>query len=374
MDTQLDGCGEPGRTPLNALGVITETQEVAMSSSRDFSAAADAAGRIASQLERSEQEAPPTSSAPWRDPSPPRSDHHNEPLDPPQGAAAGRAGGRQASISPWLFVMATALNTMVAAVLAVIITLGVVRQERADNAPREMALASAYSRPALAVGSEPAQQVVGTQAIELRPIGSPDQPLRLQAQKAAPLPLQIAPEEAAREPFILVLSGAPAGTTLSGAGQIGSDTWFLSPGAASSLQIALPEWSTSVFEISMSLRRINGQVAAQAKAWIAVPPPSGPAAVGSRTDEPAAKDMQARANRLIEKGDIVAARALYQRAAELGSGSAALTLGATYDPNRLWSFGALGMVGNKERAKQWYQRASELGQPDAKARLLALGN
>jgi TPR repeat protein len=32
------------------------------------------------------------------------------------------------------------------------------------------------------------------------------------------------------------------------------------------------------------------------------------------------------------------------------------------------------MVGNKERAKQWYTRASELGQPDAKARLLALGN
>lgn len=345
-----------------------------MSSSRDFSAASDAASRIASQLERSEPDAPPTSSGPWRDQSPLRSDQRNERLDPPPGAATARASGRQASISPWLFVMATALNTMVAAVLAVIITLGVVRKERADNAPREVALASAYSRPALAVGSEPTQQVVGTQALELRSIGSPDQPLRLQAQKAAPLPLQIAPEAAAREPFILVLSGAPAGTTLSGAGQIGSDTWFLSPGAASSLQIVLPEWSTSVLEITMALRRINGQVAAQAKAWIAVPPPSGPAAVGSRTDEAAAKDMQARADRLIEKGDIVAARALYQRAAELGSGPAALTLGATYDPNRLWSFGALGMVGNKERAKQWYQRASELGQADAKARLLALGN
>jgi hypothetical protein len=337
-----------------------------MSSSRDFSAAADAASRIASHLERSEQQA--------RDQSPLRSDYRSERLDLPQGAAILRASGRQPSISPWLFVMATALNTMVAAVLAVIITLGVVRQERADNPPREMALASAASRPALAAGSEPAQQVAGTQAVELRPIGSPNAPLQLQAQKPAPLPLQIQPEEAAHEPFILVLSGAPAGTTLSGAGRIGSDTWFLSPGTAGRLEIVLPEWSTSVFEITMALRRINGSVAAQAKAWIAVPPPSSPEAVGPRTDEAAAKDMQAKADRLIEKGDIVAARTLYQRAAEMGSGSAALTLGATYDPNRLWSFGALGMVGNRERAKQWYLRASELGQPDAKARLMALGN
>jgi hypothetical protein len=348
-----------------------------MSSTRDFSAAADAASRIASQLERSEQQAaaPHASAGMWRE-APPRADYRGERLDLPRGPATSPAGGRQPSISPWLFVMATALNTMVAAVLAVIITLGVVRQERTDSAPRDMALASAVSRPALA--SDPIQQIAGTQAVELRPIGSPGAPLRLQAQKPAPLPLQIAPEEAAREPFILVLSGAPAGTTLSGAGRIGSDTWFLSPGAASGLEIVVPEWSTSVFEITMALRRVNGQVAAQAKAWIAVPPPASPDAAGPKTggriDEAAAKDMQAKADRLIEKGDIVAARALYQRAAEMGSGSAALTLGATYDPNRLWSFGALGMVGNKERAKQWYMRASELGQPDAKARLTALGN
>lgn len=354
-----------------------------MNSSRDF--AADAASHIASHLERSEQQAPAShasssaSSAAWRDQSPLRSDYRERP-DLPPGAAMLRASGRQPGISPWLFVMATALNTMVAAVLAVIITLGVVRQERTDNAPREMALASAYGRPAVA--SDAAQQVAGMQALELMPIGSPNAPLRLQAQRPAPLPLRIEPEDAARESFILVLSGAPPGTTLSGAGRIGSDTWFLSPGAASRLEIAMPEWSTSVFEITMALRRINGVVAAQAKAWIAVPPPVGPDAAGpkidnktdGRTDGAAAKDMQAKADRLIEKGDIVAARALYQRAAELGSGSAALTLGATYDPNRLWSFGALGMVGNRERAKQWYQRASELGQTDAKARLLALGN
>jgi hypothetical protein len=269
-------------------------------------------------------------------------------------------------------VMATALNTMVAAVLAVIITLGVVRQERSDTREREVTLASANSRPAIGGGSEPTE-LVGAAPIELRPIGSLSQPLRLEVQKPARLPLQIQPEEAAREAFILVLSGAPAGTTLSGAARIGSDTWFLSPGAASRVEIALPEWSTSVFEIAIALRRTNGQVAAQTKAWIAVRPPAGPDAAGPKGDD-AAKDLLAKADRLLEKGDIVAARAVYQRAAEMGSAAAALTLGATYDPNRLWSLGALGMVGNRERARQWYARAGELGHPEAKVRLLALGN
>jgi len=267
--------------------------------------------------------------------------------------------------------MATALNTMVASVLAVIITLGVVRQERSDVQPRDAALASAYARPAVTVRSESTTPNVAFQQINLRPIGSPDQPLRLEAQKPAQLSLQIQPAEAANEPFILALSGAPVGTILSGATQMSSDTWFLSPGSADRLEIALPEWSTSVFEITMALRRTNGLVAAQTKAWIAVPPPASRQPASPKLGE--AKELLARADRLLENGDIVGARAIYQRAAELGDGSAALALGATYDPNRLWSLGALGLVGNKERARQWYLRASELGHREAKARLTALG-
>ena len=298
-----------------------------------------------------------------------------------------RARNRHPGISPWLFVMATALNTMVAAVLAVIITLGVVRQERTDGPGREAALA-AYTRSTGGVGGEQTQpvQIQQTQqtqpappnlaslAVDLRPIGSPGEPLLLEAQKPARLPLQISPDEAAREPFILALAGAPAGMTLSGADRIGSDTWFVSPGSANRLEITVPEWSTTVFEVTVALRRMNGLVAAQAKAWIAAPPPASPQTAQPKVDANAAKDLLAKGDRLLEKGDIVAARAMYQRAAEMGSGTAALTLGATYDPNRLWSLGALGMVGNRERARQWYARASELGQPEAKARLTALGN
>jgi hypothetical protein len=269
--------------------------------------------------------------------------------------------------------MATALNTMVASILAVIITLGVVRQERSNTDPREAMLAPAYVQTAVGIRSEPALAKVALQKISLQPIGSPDQPLLLEPQKPAPLALQISPEEAANEPFILTLSGAPAGTTLSGATQMSSDAWFVSSGSANLLEIALPEWSTSVFEITIALRRTNGAMAAQTKAWLAVPPPANRLPANPKIDEAAAKDLLARANRLLDKGDIVGARTIYQRAAELGSASAALALGATYDPNRLWSLGAVGLMGNKERAKRWYMRASELGHPEARARLAALG-
>jgi TPR repeat protein len=302
-----------------------------------------------------------------------QSSHQDERPDGAGGAAIRRARSNQPGINPWLFVMATALNTMVAAVLAVIITLGVVRQARTDGEAREGASAAGYTRSAS--GGAPALLAAASQPIELRPIGTPDRPLRFEAGKPAPLPLRIQPENAASEPFIMVLSGVPVGIRLSGAARIGSDTWFLPPGSANQIEIAFPEWSTTVLEVAIALRRTNGLVAAQTKAWIAVPPPAMPEAVaGTTNDETAVNELLTRADQLLDKGDIVAARALYQRAADLGSGSAALTLGSTYDPYRLWSLGALGMVGNKERAKQWYSRASELGNPDAKNRLKMLAN
>jgi hypothetical protein len=335
-----------------------------MDQSRGASQAAD----VVKRLERPEEVAQPQS-LPRPSRAPPQADRPNRPLD--YGPALTRARSRAPNVSPWLFVMATALNTMVASVLAVIITLGVVRQERADVL-RDAALTPAYARPVVGVRETTAPSAP-LQQIKLPPIGSPEQPLRLEPQSPAPLALQIRPEEAANESFILTLSGAPTGTILSGATQMSSDTWFLSPGSASLLQITLPEWSTSVFEITVALRRTNGLMAAQTKAWLAVPPPASPLPASPKIEEATIKDLLAQANRLLDKGDIVGARAIYQRVANLGSASAALALGATYDPNRLWSLGVLGLVGNKERARQWYLRASELGNPEAKDRLTALG-
>lgn len=330
---------------------------------------------VTSRLERLEQFARASAQPPraWREPPPlPPPDYRDAQFDAAPGPALLRAR-RNAGISPWLFVMATALNTMVAALLAVLITLGVV-----DGQTRESQAASnGFTRVSTGYATETSRPATPTQAqaLTVRPIGSPNQPLRLEARKAMRLPLQVQPENAALEPFIMVLGGAPAGTTLSGgASRIGSDTWFLPGGTANRLEITMPEWSGTTFEVAIELRRTNGQVAAQTQAWIAVPPPGGPETTGVGNDQAAAKELLVQGSRLIERGEIVAARSVYQRAAEMGSGEAALALGATYDPNRLWALGAMGMVGNKDRAKHWYARANDLGHPEASARLRLLGN
>ncbi|HEX6000751.1 MAG TPA: hypothetical protein VFZ16_15355 [Hyphomicrobiaceae bacterium] len=266
-------------------------------------------------------------------------------------------------ISPWVFITATAINTMVAAVLAIVITLGVTHREPAPAEPEKTA--AIIARPAAE-----AQPTPEPRPVELLPVGSASEPLRLEALKPARLPLQVRPEEAAQESYILLLSGLPANAMLSGASRMGTDSWLLSPGALERLELIVPEWSASVMEVGVELRRTNGAVVAQSKLWLAVPPP--PAPESAKLSDAAIADLVRSGDRLLGRGDVAAARAIYERAAAAGSAQAALAMGSTYDPRRLWSLGVFGMVGNKERAKHWYQRAQELGHPEARARIAAL--
>src|SRR5262245_59079084 len=268
-------------------------------------------------------------------------------------------------IAPWMFVVATAVNTVIAAVLAVVITLGVARREQ-PPAETEKVAARLSS---LAPSPEPRSELPPRPVI-LQPIGSPSEPLRLEALKPERLPLQVRPHDAMQESYILILSGLPANTALSGASRMGADSWLLSPGALQQIEIMVPEWSTSTIEVQAELRRMNGAVVAGSKLWLVVPPPATPQ--GAVLNESAIKEMVKNGDRLLSRGEVAGARALYERAAAMGSAQAALALGSTYDPRRLWSLGVFGMIGNKERAQQWYRRAAQLGHPEAKARISAL--
>lgn len=274
-------------------------------------------------------------------------------------------------INPWLFVVATAVNTIIAAMLAVVITLGVARRDQVSGEPEAAASRGKQAAYVPAAAKDHAEPAL-LRPIELLPLGTPTEPLRLEALKPSRLPLQVLPEEAMQSSYILVLSGLPANAALSGGTRMGSDSWLLPPGALKQLEIIVPEWSASIIGVGVELRHVNGAVAAQGKAWLAVPPP--PVPQGAKLDQAAIKELLQSGDRLLSRGDVAAARAIYERAAALGSAQAAFALGATHDPSRLWSLGVFGMVGNKERARHWYQRADQLGHPEAKARLRVLKN
>ena len=72
-----------------------------------------------------------------------------------------------------------------------------------------------------------------------------------------------------------------------------------------------------------------------------------------------------RAEALIGNGEIEAGRALLQRAAELGSGIAALKLGRSYDRGQAKPLNFADSQSNPALAKAWYERALALGTQEA---------
>jgi hypothetical protein len=82
--------------------------------------------------------------------------------------------------------------------------------------------------------------------------------------------------------------------------------------------------------------------------------------------------LVARGDSFIGAGDIASARLFYERAADAGDGSAALRLGATFDPGFLAQGGVRGIFGDRALALSWYRRARDLGNPAAAKRLKVL--
>ena len=76
-----------------------------------------------------------------------------------------------------------------------------------------------------------------------------------------------------------------------------------------------------------------------------------------------------RSKDFLANGDFVSGRLLLRRAAELGSASAALLLGQTFDPLAQRQSPVRGAVTDVAQARQWYRRAANLGS-DAASRQL----
>jgi hypothetical protein len=106
----------------------------------------------------------------------------------------------------------------------------------------------------------------------------------------------------------------------------------------------------------------------------AVPPPAGPAASGPPPPpaETSAVAVLSEANKLIELGDIHAARDKLSNPALAGRAEAQFVLAETYDPNVLAAWGTRGVSADVERARALYQLALGLGHVGARERLRGL--
>jgi TPR repeat protein len=76
-----------------------------------------------------------------------------------------------------------------------------------------------------------------------------------------------------------------------------------------------------------------------------------------------------RGQELMRHGDLAAARLVLRHAADAKNAEAALTLGATYDPVTLRELRVYGVSADVGTARTWYEKAKELGSPEAARRL-----
>jgi TPR repeat protein len=88
--------------------------------------------------------------------------------------------------------------------------------------------------------------------------------------------------------------------------------------------------------------------------------------------DPHAAELFARGKAAEQNGDISGARRLYASAAARGNAAAALGLGRLYDPAFLGRSVLGGVDPDPTLARQWYQRAADMGDLDAAPLLQAL--
>jgi hypothetical protein len=119
---------------------------------------------------------------------------------------------------------------------------------------------------------------------------------------------------------------------------------------------------------------LKSRVAAIEPPTQAVPTQAPPPPVARRIDPDELAALLTRAKGLLAIGDITAARLLLERAADAGEVEAALTLAGTYDPQVLGTQDMRSITPDPAKARRWYQKAAELGSPDARRHLGQLQN
>lgn len=101
-------------------------------------------------------------------------------------------------------------------------------------------------------------------------------------------------------------------------------------------------------------------------------PTASPTATRSPSNQQRPAEIAAlvtRGDAFMSTGDIVSARLFYERAADAGDGSAALRLGATFDPGFLGQTNIRNAISDPAQASSWYRRALNLGNSAAQEAL-----
>lgn len=213
------------------------------------------------------------------------------------------------------------------------------------------------------------------------------------------LSIQVGPPDALAKNSFIRVRGLPPSSALSDGHAIGPGAWAVPLAALPTLTVIVPTGVQGRSEVSISLVTVDGAVMAEASTSLvvaaplpqAVPAipaiareiaPAIPPALPPRAEPvpmpPAEREralgLHAKGLELLERGSVYAARKFFERAAEAGLPQGAVALAGTYDPDELAKLKVLGLQPDLAAARTWYEKARELGAPEASERLRRLGS
>jgi hypothetical protein len=216
--------------------------------------------------------------------------------------------------------------------------------------------------------------------------GTPARPAEAQQRITVVVPAVVRAQPAAR-------TRLPIAAALSDGHAIAPGSWAVPLNVLANLNVILPVGIQGSSDISIILVSVDGAILAEARTVLAVEvtpvaarpePPTGAIAIAPRGDtvlapplppeeRERAVGMHTKGQELLERGQVYAARKLFERAAEIGLAQAAVSLAATYDPEELNKLRVMGLPPDPAAARKWYEKARELGAAEASDRLRRLG-
>jgi hypothetical protein len=216
------------------------------------------------------------------------------------------------------------------------------------------------------------------------------QTISARAASQVGLQIRIAPADALPKNCFVRVRGLPPAVSLSEGYATAPGAWAMPLYALASLQMIVPAGVLGRSELSISLVSEDGTLLADSRTTLVVELPSQTAANAAKAQAPAqapqprapilspaereaAERLLSRGEHEIEQGQVAVARQFFLRAAQAGLARGALLLAGTYDPRELARWRVQGVQPNLEEARRWYERARELGAPEAEERLARLG-
>ena len=210
-----------------------------------------------------------------------------------------------------------------------------------------------------------------------------------------PFPIQVGPQEVLLKNSFVRIRGLPPAAALSEGHAISPGAWAVPLAGLLNLGVVLPVGLQGRWDIVVALVTIEGTVLTEAKTALVVGPTQliapqpkqdqsstnvaslgqqPTAALPPSPERERALGLHAKGKELLDQGNVQPARMLFRRAAEAGLAESALALGGTFDPVELAKLRVLGLQPDVASARQWYEKARQLGAREAEDRLRRLEN